>query len=46
MNEDLTRSLIYYNLYRRHGSLRRNLKVETPFSAIEKLFEIKPEIFL
>ena len=45
MNEDLTKFLIYYNLYRRHGSLRRELKVKTPFNAIEKWFEIKPEIF-
>lgn len=45
MNEDLTRFLIYYNLYRRHGSLRKELKVKTPFNAIEKWFEIKPEIF-
>ena len=45
MNDDLTRFLIYYNLYRRHGSLRRELKVKTPFNAIEKWFEIKPEIF-
>lgn len=45
MNEDLTRFLVFYNLYRRHGSLRRELKVKTPFNAIEKWFEIKPEIF-
>jgi len=45
MNNDLTRFLKHYNLYRRHGSLRRELKVKTPFNAIEKWHEIKPEIF-
>jgi len=45
MNQDLMSFLVLYNLYRRHGSLRRELKVKTPFNAIEKWFEIKPEIF-
>lgn len=45
MNDDLMSFLALYNLYRRHGSLRRELKVKTPFNAIEKWFEIKPEIF-
>jgi transposase InsO family protein len=45
MNEDLIKFLIHYNLYRRHGSLRRELKVKTPFNAIEKWYEINPEIF-
>lgn len=45
MNNDLIKFLIYYNMYRRHGSLRRELKVKTPFQALEKWFEIKPEIF-
>ena len=37
--------MLYYILYRRHGSLRKELNVKTPFDAIEKWFEIKPEIF-
>ena len=45
MNNDLLRFIKHYNLYRRHGSLRRELKVKTPFNAIEKWYEIKPEIF-
>ena len=36
MNEDLTKFLICYNFYRRHESPRRELKVKTPFNAIEK----------
>jgi hypothetical protein len=38
--------LMYYILYRRHGGLRKELNVKTPFQAIEKWFEMKPEIFL
>ena len=45
MHKDLTAFLIYYNLYRRHGSLRKELNVKTPFEAIEKWFQLKPEIF-
>ncbi len=45
MNQGLMSFLVLYNLHRRHGSLRRELKVKTPFNAIEKWFEIKPEIF-
>jgi transposase-like protein len=45
MDEDLTRFLIHYNLYRRHGSLRRELNVKTPFNAVEKWYELDPEIF-
>jgi transposase-like protein len=45
MMDELLKFLMYYNLYRRHGSLRKELNVKTPFEAIEKWFEIKPEIF-
>lgn len=37
--------LVNYNLYRRHGSLRKELKVKTPFNAVEKWYEINPDIF-
>lgn len=43
--KDLTAFLIFYNLYRRHGSLRKELNVKTPFQAVEKWFELKPELF-
>jgi len=46
MNVDLINFLIYYIMYRRHGGLRKELNVKTPFNAIEKWFEIKPELFL
>ena len=45
MNNDLIKFLIHYNLYRRHGSLRRELKVKTPLNAVEKWHELDPEIF-
>lgn len=46
MKIDLVRFLKYYNLHRRHGSLRKELKVKTPFNAIEKWYQLKPEIFI
>lgn len=46
LNNDLIRFLIFYNLYRRHGSLRKELNVKTPFDAVNKWFELKPEIFM
>lgn len=45
MKDDLMNFLVHYNLYRRHGSLRRELKVKTPFNAVEKWFELDEEIF-
>ena len=45
INSDLMRFVVFYNLYRRHGGLRKELNVKTPFDAIEKWYEIKSEIF-
>lgn len=45
MNQDLANFLNFYNLYRRHSSLRKELNVKTPFLAIEKWYELKPELF-
>ena len=45
MNQELIKFLIHYNTERRHGSLRKELKVKTPCNAVEKWYEIKPEIF-
>ena len=45
MKVDLMNFLVHYNLYRRHGSLRRELKVKTPFNAVEKWFELDEKIF-
>jgi len=45
MEADLMGFLVHYNLYRRHGSLRKELNVKTPIDAVEKWFEMDPEIF-
>jgi transposase InsO family protein len=45
LQSNLTDFLINYNLYRRHGSLRKELNVKAPINAIEKWFELEPEIF-
>ena len=45
MKIELLKFLIYYNLERRHGALIKELKVKTPFNAVEKWYELKPEIF-
>lgn len=45
MERALMLFLWHYMLHRRHGSLRRELDVKTPFQAIEKWYELKPEIF-
>src|SRR5208283_1583806 len=45
MEQELVAFLLYYNLYRRHGSLRKELNVKTPFEAVEKWYDLMPEIF-
>lgn len=45
LEKDLAAFLVFYNLYRRHGSLRKELNVKTPFQAIEKWYQLKPELF-
>lgn len=45
MNADLMQFLVHYNLYRRHGSLRKELKVKTPMDAVEKWQVLDAEIF-
>ncbi|AFM02517.1 integrase family protein [Bernardetia litoralis DSM 6794] len=45
MEIQMNQFLVYYNLYRRHGSLRKELNVKTPIQAIYKWFEIEPTIF-
>ena len=45
LEEDLNQFLLYYNFNRRHGSLRKELKVKTPFEAVQSWFQMKPELF-
>ncbi len=37
--------MIYYNINRKHGGLRKELKVRTPYEALKRWFEIEPKIF-
>jgi transposase-like protein len=46
LKADLDKFLVYYNLNRRHGSLKRELKVRTPFEAIQCWYRMNPEIFI
>ena len=45
MEKDTIRFLVYYNMYRRHGSLRKELNVKTPLDAVEKWYELDPKLF-
>ena len=54
IESDLMAFLVYYIIYRRHGSLKREPGVKTPCEAFEKClprskgyrgYELKPEIF-
>ena len=45
MNDALMAFPVYYMLYGRHGGVRKELRVKTPFQAVEKWFMLKPEIF-
>jgi transposase InsO family protein len=45
MHQDLDDFLIYYNLQRRHGSLKKELQVRTPYEAIEKWYLLEPQLF-
>ena len=46
LKADLDKFLAYYNLNRRHGGLKRKLKVRTPFEAVECWYRMSPEIFI
>ena len=45
LEKNLENYLIYYNFKRRHSGLVKELKVRTPFEAIQIWYELKPEIF-
>ena len=46
MIKALNTFLINYLVYPRHGGVRKELNVNIPFNAIEKWYELKPEIFM
>lgn len=45
MHNHLRGFLITYNTIRRHSGLRKELNVKTPLNAIEKWYELEPELF-
>ena len=45
LEADLRKFLIYYNINRSHGGLRKELKVRTPYEAVKSWFEIEPNEF-
>ncbi len=38
VKKDLNKVLMFYNFNKRHGSLRKELKVRTPFDAVQSWF--------
>ena len=45
MKADLDKFLLYYLFVRRHSSLQKELRVRTPYNALEKWYTIEPKIF-
>ena len=45
MNTDLISFLVFYNLHRRHSSLRTEIWVKTPYEALEYWNNLNPELF-
>lgn len=45
MIKELDKFLVYYNTQRRHSGLVKELGLKTPLQALEKWYEINPNIF-
>lgn len=45
MIADLDTFLLFYLFVRRHGSLKRELNVRTPYEALQSWYNLEPEIF-
>lgn len=45
MKQDLLAFLKYYNLFRSHSSLKKNLKVKTPYAALWYWYNLLPNLF-
>jgi transposase InsO family protein len=46
MNVNLLEFLQFYNLHRRHSSLQKELRIRTPFQALEIWYHTNPELFI
>lgn len=45
MEASLIQFLIFYNINRRHSSLQKEIKIRTPFDALELWYKTNPELF-
>jgi transposase-like protein len=45
MKADLALFLLFYNFNRGHGGLRKELKVRTPFDALNSWYKLSPDLF-
>ena len=45
MKHDLVKFLYYYLFYRRHSGLYKELKVRTPYEALQKWYNLEPSLF-
>jgi len=45
LKEDLNKFLIHYDTNRKHGGLKKELKVRIPCEVVKSWFDIEPEIF-
>ena len=45
MIRDLDKFLLYYLFSRRHGSLKRELNVRTPYEALQSWYNLEPKLF-
>ena len=46
MESSLKKFLLFYILHRRHGGIYKELKLRTPMQALDKWYELRPEIFI
>ncbi len=45
METSLIQFLVFYNINRRHSSLQKEIKIRTPFDALELWYKTNPELF-
>ncbi|VVM27545.1 hypothetical protein BSPWISOXPB_10517 [uncultured Gammaproteobacteria bacterium] len=46
MKQDLNKFFDFYNFNRGHGGLRKEIKVRTPYEALEYWYNLKPDLFI
>lgn len=43
--QKISETIVFYTLYRRHGSLKKELGAKTPLEAVEKWHDLNPALF-